>query len=185
MAQTDFPAVIIEMVSKEQIARKDTGPVVACITRKVNQFLELENEIKDMSVEQKIRNGVALFQRTSRIRFGISGSDNLPQPLWYFPEIKSWAWTWLREQPYCILFLEEQYSLLLSLLCLGGRNSDKFGGFIPDFTSDKASEFKSLLIDSIGVLFVKYDNPWLLGAFALSKHSSLVPQFQEMEKESL
>ena len=47
MAQTEFPAVIIEMVSKEQIARQDTASAVACISRKINQFLELENEIKD------------------------------------------------------------------------------------------------------------------------------------------
>jgi|SRR5271157_379126 len=184
MAQADFPAAIIFQFGKDEIVTRDTSRAISEIECQILRFLEMDNELSGLPVEAMVAKGSALMQRSPRLSFSIHGYDEDPRPLWAFQEIRDWAWTWFRQQPYCILFIEDRSCLLLPMLCLGGFNSRKYHGYIPDFTSGAAAEFQSVFDSALGILLAKYGNPWLLGGFAIGRSAYLKSQFDEMRNQT-
>lgn len=174
-------ASICYAVSKTQVLEMDTSFVDAAIDEKVSEIIQLDQQLSNLTGEAKIVHGVKLIDNIELTRFSISGYDDDPCPLWDFQETQHWAWTWLRKQPYCLLLLEEQSCLTLSILCLGSFKSSKYKGFIPNFRSQGADEFESLLKSSFGCLVARYGNPFILGALGLSRHASLSTQFKDMK----
>jgi hypothetical protein len=137
-----------------------------------------------LPAEEKTTKG--LLERVPAIGFSIQGYDHDPRPLWKFEEVRDWGWAWLRQQPYCILLLDDPSSILLSLLCLGGLKSSipvMFPGFIPDLLSRRAEEFLLLVDSGPGVLLGAHDSTHLLAMYATDRHASLMRRFHVLRNE--
>jgi len=173
MTHDEWPRIILCDVGQKEIHSLDTTRVMHMIDLQVLRFLRYDQELLDLPVEERVAKGHGIMERAPLIRFSVFGYDEDACPLWAFKEVQDWAWAWFRQQPYCILLLEDKFSLLLSLLCLGGVRSDKHQGYIPDFTSKIAPEFEALFNSSVGILLHKYRDPWLLGGFAIGQQASL------------
>lgn len=156
-------------VQREKIERNDSKELIGWV---------------DAGISYQFKIGKANL----RIRFDISGYEQDKRPLWDVDEVRKWAWSWLRQQPYCLLLLDSQSAQFLATLCLGGYMSKKYRGFLPDFRSDKASEFETLLDSSIHHLVDKHcpSNP--LHAFigtAIGTQINMQRLFRSIKAECL
>jgi len=184
MAEAKIPERRLYAVSRKEVLAENASRVIRAIDEKVSQFLKFNQALSALPAEEKEAQAVKLINQTALVEFTISGYDDDPRPLWSFDETQRWAWTWLTQQPYCPLFLEDKCLLVVSLLCLGATKRSRFKGFVPDFSSPRATRFQSLLESSVNSLFAKYGNPWLLGTFALARGVRVIGWFKDMRAET-
>ena len=183
------------VVSKEEVLAKDIGLVRAAVEGKSNELRKLFSDL-----DSQEHSGGELARRAGRVGpltnlvLTIYGYDQDPGPLWRYhggdkhPEVRQWAWHLLEEMPYAIAFLEPQSALLLGLLCLGGLIESDYGGYIPDFKTDReeGNRFMALVRDTT-TRFTSH-HPELPHSVSLTvqmKVTSILDQFDEMRRHLL
>jgi hypothetical protein len=184
MDTEQVPSKIVFVIDKPEVVAHNTSDAVSQIEQQVLRFLKLDQDLSDLPTEEKATRG--LLERVPAMSFSIHGYDHDPKPLWRCEEVRGWGWAWLRQQPYCILLLDDPSSILLSLLCLGGSKSSipvMFPGFIPDVRSGRAEEFLCLVDSGLGVLLEAHGNTHVLAMYATDRHASLMRRFHILRNE--
>ena len=169
-------------VSKDEVNAKD----LTLIRRAIEEELDTLKQVFSEEIpEDQLSAYAGKVSSATSIKLTIHGYDADPKPLWAFPETREWAWQLLKKMPFSIAFLEPQSCLLVGLLCLGGYESSKYGGYIPDFRAERSEEFFAFIEKSMESLLSKYENlPEGVYLQISVKSSSISTQFEEM-KQSL
>jgi hypothetical protein len=141
------------IVSINEINNLDISVAKQTIENKIKQIVEMRSdklieticdpEINDSDKYSKCLKLVE--ESTSKCTFSILGYDNDSRPLWQIAEVQTWIWKWIKEQPYCILFVDFDSFSLICLLALGGLHFPGKNIYVPNMKSSLAGQ----LIDAI------------------------------------
>lgn len=180
------------VVSKGEVFAKDIGLVRAAVEGKSGELRELFASLDSQEhSERELARRAGRVAPLTNLVLTIYGYDQDPGPLWRYhggdkhPEVRQWAWHLLEEMPYAIAFLEPQSALLLGLLCLGGLIESDYGGYIPDFQTDReeGNRFMALVRDTTA-RFMSHHPELPHGVYLTvqMKVTSILDQFDEMRR---
>ncbi|HPC97075.1 MAG TPA: hypothetical protein PLU87_19210 [Sedimentisphaerales bacterium] len=180
------------VVSKEEVLAKDIGLVRAAVKGRSAELRELFCGLdRQEHSEKELARRAGRVTPLTNLVLTIHGYDQDAGPLWRYygtdkhPEVRQWAWHLLEEMPYAIAFLEPQSALLLGLLCLGGLIESDYGGYIPDFKTDReeGNRFVALVRDTTA-RFMSHHPELPQGVYLAvqMKVTSILDQFDEMRR---
>lgn len=167
-------------ISKDEILKQDVVFIREMIDKKVQQFIRLDSKINHLDEDEKVKTCVDLSKKMMLVKYSISGYDEDPRNLWDFKEVHDWSWNWIKKQPYCFLFLDNESYSLLTLCCLGAKKIINSSKYEANFQSPQVKEYASILRSSFQSTISMFGNHFVLGAFALSRNIDLTAQYEKI-----